>query len=156
VNDQSPLEAIDLEKPASDTNAAREPADPASVAKALRIAAVALELKAEEPVLLDVRSITSYADVFAIVGGRSDRHVRSVGEAIVTALQDLGDEPLGVEGLDAGHWVLIDANDVVIHVFDPDTRERYDLERLWSDAVRIEVPGVENNDGGRGGGEEEG
>jgi ribosome-associated protein len=155
VNDQSPLEAIDPDQPASDTNAAREPANPASVAKALRIAAAALELKAEEPVLLDVRSITSYADVFAIVGGRSDRHVRSVGEAIVAALQDLGDEPLGVEGLDAGHWVLIDANDVVIHVFDPDTRERYDLERLWSDAVRIEVPGDENG-GGSGGEKEEG
>lgn len=152
MNDQSPLETIDLEQAARDTDAAHQPADPASVAKALRIAAVALELKAEEPVLLDVRGITSYADVFAIVGGRSDRHVRSVGEAIVTALQDLGDEPLGVEGLDEGHWVLIDANDVVIHVFDPDTRERYDLERLWSDAVRIEVPSDENNDGS---GEEE-
>jgi ribosome-associated protein len=118
------------------------------VAKALRIAAAALELKAEQPVLLDVSAVSSYADVFAILSGRSARHVRSVADAIVSALREIGDEPLGVEGLDDGHWVLIDANDVVIHVFDPETRERYDLERLWSDAVQIKVPGVEGNDGG--------
>jgi ribosome-associated protein len=145
VNKQQTLEVIDMEQQPNQRQGPREPADPAAVAKALLIAEAALELKAEQPVLLDVRGITSYADVFAIIGGRSDRHVRSIADAISTALQASGDAPLGVEGQDEGHWVLIDANDVIVHVFDPETRERYDLERLWSDAPTIEVPGVSSD-----------
>ena len=58
-----------------------------------------------------------------------------------------GDAPLGVEGLDDGNWVLIDCNDAIVHVFDPETRENYDLERLWRDAPRLDLglPGVDPN-----------
>ena len=102
------------------------------------ILAAAIDLKAQEPVLLDMRALSSFADTFVILSGRSDRHVRALAESIVQALRNAGETPLGVEGLADGHWVLIDANDVIVHLFDPDTRKRFDLERLWSDAPQID------------------
>jgi ribosome-associated protein len=113
--------------------------------KALRIVEAALDLKAERPVVLDMRKLTAYADTFIVLSGRSDRQVRSIADAIVSALKSDGDQPLGVEGLDDGNWVLIDCNDAIVHVFDPETREQYDLERLWRDAPRIdlEIEGVD-------------
>lgn len=106
----------------------------------------ALDRKGENPVALDVHGLTSFADAFVIVSGRSDRQVRAVADSIVQALKKSGHPPLGVEGVDEGHWVLIDAGDVIVHVFDPEARERYDLERLWSDAPAIEVPSAEGHE----------
>jgi len=111
-------------------------------AKAKLIVEAALDRKAEEPITLDVRELTSYADTFVILSGRSDRQVRSIADGIVQALKQHGEQPLGVEGLDDGNWVLIDCNDAIVHVFDPETRERYDLERLWRDAPQIDL-GIE-------------
>jgi ribosome-associated protein len=113
--------------------------DSSPLAKAKLIVEAALDRMAERPIVLDVRDLTSYADTFVILSGRSDRHVRSISEAIVHALKANDDQPLGVEGLDDGNWVLIDCNDAIVHVFDPETRERYDLERLWRDAPRVEL-----------------
>ncbi len=107
--------------------------------KATLIVEAALERKAEEPIVLDMRKLTAYADTFIILSGRSDRQVRSIADAVVHALKSNGEQPLGVEGLDDGNWVLIDCNDAIVHVFDPETRERYDLERLWRDAPRLEL-----------------
>jgi ribosome-associated protein len=115
----------------------------ASIEKARLIIRAAEDLKAEDIVGLDMSALSSCSDVFVILSGRSDRHVRSIAEAISFALRQTGDQPLGVEGLDEGHWVLIDANDVVVHAFDPETRERYDLERLWSDAPLLELGSAE-------------
>ena len=112
-----------------------------ALGKARLILETALDLKAEEPVALDMREVSSFADTFIILSGRSDRHVRAVADAIVDALRGAGEEPLGVEGLPEGRWVLIDANDAVVHVFDPETRQHFDLERLWSDAPRLELSG---------------
>jgi ribosome-associated protein len=103
----------------------------------MRIVEAALDRKAEEPVVLDVRQLTAYADTFIILSGRSDRQVRSIAEAVIHALKANGEQPLGVEGLEEGNWVLIDCNDAIVHVFDPETRESYDLERLWRDAPRL-------------------
>ena len=113
--------------------------------KARWIVEAALERKAERPVVLDMRQLTSYADSFVILSGRSDRQVRSIADAIVEALKARGDAPLGVEGLDDGNWVLIDCNDAIVHVFDPETREHFDLERLWRDAEPLDLglPGVD-------------
>jgi ribosome-associated protein len=97
------------------------------------------DLKAEQLVALDMREVSSFADSFVIISGRSDRHVRSIADAIVHALRDAGEAPLGVEGLDEGRWVLIDANDAIVHVFEPEAREQYDLERLWSDAPSLDL-----------------
>ncbi len=115
--------------------------------KAKRIVEAALERKAERPIVLDMRSLTAYADTFVILSGRSDRQVRSIADAIVQTLKSVGTPPLGVEGLDDGKWVLIDCNDSIVHVFDPETRELYDLERLWRDAPRLDlgIEGVEAN-----------
>ena len=115
--------------------------------KARWIVEAALELKAERPIVLDMRALTAYADSFVILTGRSDRQVRSIAESIVHALKQQGDPPLGVEGLDDGNWVLIDCNDAIVHVFDPETRVQYDLERLWRDAPRLdlEIEGVDPN-----------
>ena len=111
------------------------------------IVEAALELKAELPVVLDMAKLTSYADTFIVLTGRSDRQVRSIAESIVHDLKKRGEAPLGVEGLDDGNWVLIDCNDAIVHVFDPETRIQYDLERLWRDAPRVDlgIPGVEAN-----------
>ena len=113
--------------------------DPDPKLKAALIVEAALDRKAEEPIVLDVRKLTAYADTFIILSGRSDRQVRSIADAIVHALKSNGEQPLGVEGLDEGNWVLIDCNDAIVHVFDPETRERYDLERLWRDAPRLDL-----------------
>ncbi len=115
--------------------------------KAGWIVEAALDRKAERPIVLDMRELTAYADSFVILTGRSDRQVRSISDAIIDALKGHGEPPLGVEGLDDGNWVLIDCNDAIVHVFDPETREQYDLERLWRDAPRIDlgIEGVEPN-----------
>ena len=97
----------------------------------------ALELKADQIVGLDMRRVSSFADSFVIASGGSNRHVRSIAEAIIKAVEESGERPIGVEGLEEGRWVLIDANDVIVHIFVSDFREDFSLERLWSDAPRI-------------------
>jgi ribosome-associated protein len=115
--------------------------------KAKWIVEAALELRAERPISLDMSKLTSYADTFVILTGRSDRQVRAIADSIIQTLKAHGDAPLGVEGLDDGNWVLIDCNDAIVHVFDPETRTQYDLERLWRDAPRIDlgIPGLDPN-----------
>jgi ribosome-associated protein len=122
--------------------------------KARRIALAALELKAERPVALDVSELTSFTEAFVIVGGRSDRQVRAIADQVVKTLKQAGDPPLGVEGLDEGRWVLIDCNDVICHVFAPEPREHYDLERLWRDAtpIDLDLPEEATAEAGGGGG----
>ncbi len=118
--------------------------------KATWIVEAALERKAERPVVMDMRKLTAYADTFIILSGRSDRQVRSIAEAVIRTLKDNDEQPLGIEGLDDGNWVLIDCNDAIVHVFDEETRERYDLERLWRDAPRLdlEIEGLEPDPAG--------
>ena len=97
--------------------------------------------KAEDIVALDVREVSSFTDTFVVATGTSDRHVRSVADAIRSALSERGEAALGVEGYDDGRWILIDYGDTIVHVFQHETRNHYDLERLWSDASRIERVG---------------
>jgi ribosome-associated protein len=105
-----------------------------------RIAAEAgLDRKAVDPVILDVSAIVSFADAFVVLTGRSDRQVKAIAEGVEQALRARGERPLGVEGIDEGRWVLMDLNDVIVHVFQDEVRAHYDIERLWSDAPRIEL-----------------
>ncbi len=102
--------------------------------QARRYAQAALDRKAEDVVALDVSALTSFTDAFVIATGTSDRHVKAVADAVVERAHELGQRPLGVEGYDGGVWVLIDLDDVIVHVFQGEKREHYDLERLWADA----------------------
>jgi ribosome-associated protein len=94
----------------------------------------ALDVKAEDVVVLDVREQSSFADAFVVATGRSDRQVRAIADSIEQAAKQAGAPPLGVEGHAEGRWVLIDLDDVIAHVFTPETREHYDIERLWHHA----------------------
>lgn len=109
------------------------------LARARLVVESALDKKAEDVVALDVRELTSFADTFVIATGTSDRHVRSVVDGIVAALTQAGEPPLGVEGTEEGRWVLIDATDVIVHVFQREARQTYALERLWSDAPVLDL-----------------
>jgi ribosome-associated protein len=108
-------------------------------ARARRLAEAALDRKAQDVVALDVRNLTSFADVFLLATGTSDRHVRAVADAVVEASQAMGAPPLGVEGYEEGRWVLIDLNDAIVHVFLEEARDYYDLDRLWGDAPAIDL-----------------
>jgi ribosome-associated protein len=99
----------------------------------------ALDKKAEDLLILDVRGISSFTDFFVIMSGRSTRHVQGLAEAIEGALRDKRLSPATAEGLNDGLWVLLDFNDVVVHIFYAETREFYDLEGLWHDAPRVTI-----------------
>jgi ribosome-associated protein len=100
----------------------------------LRAAESALERKAADVVALDLRGVSSATDFFLIATGTSDIQVRAIAEHLVETLEAEGVRPLHVEGLDRARWVLLDFVDFVIHVFHPQAREFYQLERLWGDA----------------------
>jgi ribosome-associated protein len=110
-----------------------------------RLATVALiveaahERKADDVIALDVREISSFADTFIIATGTSDRHVRSVADSIEAALKAHGEPPMGIEGHDEGRWILVDCGDTIVHIFQREIRDHYDLERLWSDAPSLEL-----------------
>ena len=105
-------------------------------------AIVADSKKAEDIVVLEVGPLSSVADHFLICSGASDRQVRAIADAIEEQLIQNGEKPLAMEGYHKGTWVLIDCADLIVHVFDDDTRRFYNLERLWHRAARVEVPGV--------------
>jgi ribosome-associated protein len=109
---------------------------------AMRALALALEKKALEPVLLDVRDLCSFCNYQLVVSGRSDRQVDAISDGIASGLKAEGLRPLGAEGARTGQWSLLDYGDFVVHVFLHTAREHYDLEGLWNDAPRvpIEVP----------------
>ncbi len=108
---------------------------------ALAIAVAAVDKKALNVEVIDVRGKVDYADYVVLMSGRSDRQVSALARSIEEEL--LRKEKLrcaGVEGLGQGAWVLMDFSDVIVHIFHEDMRGYYDLESLWSDAVRVEVP----------------
>jgi ribosome-associated protein len=90
------------------------------------------DMKARDVKVLDVRGKTSITDIMIIASGTSDRHVKSVAEAVVFQAKQAGEPPLGTEGVEQGEWALLDLNGVVVHVMLPRVRDYYQLERLWS------------------------
>jgi ribosome-associated protein len=89
------------------------------------------DLKAVNPVTLDVAALTDVMDYLVIASGTSNRHVKSLANNVCMEAKKQGMRPIGVEGDDVGEWVLVDFGDVVVHVMLPATRDFYDLERLW-------------------------
>src|SRR5689334_20587126 len=120
--------------------------DPSASSDSLarRAAAICMEYKANDVVLLDLRGVSDMTDFFIVGSGTSDTHVRSVGEHVIEEMKKLGARAHHVEGLSQGRWVLLDFVDFVVHLFHPTLREFYQLERLWSDAriVPIAAQGV--------------
>ena len=121
----------ELEQPTQ----ARTDLDPGDLAH--RIVEVASDKKASDVVLLRTAEVTTMADYFVICSGRSERQVQVLGHAIVDELRKEGMRPLGVEGRGAARWILLDYGSVIVHVFAPEEREYYGLERLWSNATQV-------------------
>jgi ribosome-associated protein len=106
---------------------------------AMRALSLALEKKAVEPVLLDVRQLCSFCNYQLVISGRSDRQVDAIADAIELGLKNEGMRPISTEGARTGQWALLDYGDFVVHVFLHSAREHYDLEGLWNDAARIPI-----------------
>jgi ribosome-associated protein len=90
------------------------------------------DLKGKNIVQLDVSQLSDVMDTLIIASGTSSRHARSLADNVVEELKKSGHRPLGVEGLESGDWVLVDYGDTVVHVMQEDTRNFYELEKLWS------------------------
>jgi len=99
----------------------------------------ALDAKAEDLVILDVRGLASFTDYFVIMSGRSSRHVQGLAESLEAAMRSKRISTAKAEGIQDGMWVLLDFGDVVVHIFYHEQRSFYDLEGLWHDAPRVEI-----------------
>ena len=108
--------------------------------KALLLTRFALDKKACDLVVLEVREHTSIADYFILCSGRSDRQVQSIAQGIEDNAAEEGIRPFAVEGTQRGHWALLDFSDVIVHVFYEPVREFYDLDGLWGHARRVQLP----------------
>ena len=118
--------------------------DPVASGEKSRLAVLAaLEKKADDLTLLNVGEISSFADYFLICTGRSNRQVQAIADGILEALKHAGHQPLGVEGHREGKWVLIDAGDLIVHVFHEPIRAFYNLESLWHQAGRVDLRALE-------------
>lgn len=108
------------------------------ISAGVELAVIVLDgTKAKDIVVLDLRSISGATDYFIIASGTSHLHVRSLGERVLERLVTRGINPHHSEGLQAGRWVLLDFVDFVVHIFHPELREFYQLERLWADAPLV-------------------
>jgi len=116
--------------------AGRAPATPAALGFVLEALA---DRKAVDALVLDLRGLSAATDYFVIVSGTSDAHVRGMADHLVEALAPRGVAPHHVEGMAQGRWVLLDYVDFVVHVFHPELRDFYQLERLWGDAPVVAV-----------------
>lgn len=96
------------------------------------------DLKAQNIVEIDLRNYSSFTDFFVIMSGTSDRHVKSIADSIVEKSKKSGVVPMGVEGYETGRWVLIDLGDIVIHVFQEEDREYYQIEEFWKSGKHLE------------------
>jgi len=106
------------------------------VAKAVR---AALDKKAVAVVVLDLRHTPAFTDFFVLCSGHNQRQVKAIADAVEEALKAAKVRPAHVEGYDRAEWILMDYFSFIVHVFSPQTREFYSLERLWGDAERIDV-----------------
>jgi ribosome-associated protein len=112
--------------------------DTPGLRRALVAARVAEENRGREIVVLDMRELTSLFDYFVVASGTSRRQLHAMSEEIDRVLQqELGDRRLGIEGYQESRWILLDYGDVVVHLFEPETRAYYAIEELWAAAKRV-------------------
>jgi ribosome-associated protein len=98
---------------------------------------IALGKKAEDAIILDVRGVSSVADFFVICTGTSEPHLKAIADEIARRLRDEGMRPRHRDGYPPSRWIVMDFNDVLVHIFHPELRQRYSLEDLWGDAKRV-------------------
>jgi ribosome-associated protein len=101
----------------------------------------ALDKKALDVVVLDLRNTPAFTDFFVLCSGQNHRQVKAIADAVEEALRASKVRPAHIEGYERAEWVLMDYFDFIVHVFAPQTREFYSLERLWGDAERIDISG---------------
>lgn len=130
------------EKPAA--SAERDPKRPApgiDVEAATRVVLASLEDdKAEEIISIDIRGKSSFADMLVVASGRSARHVGALADHVMRKLKEAGVNDVRVEGMPQADWVLVDAGDVVVHLFRPEVRSFYNIEKIWSGAHTTPLP----------------
>ena len=108
----------------------------------------ASEKKAIDTVVLDLREIASFTDYFVITSGTNERQVQAISDEVFETLKKAGTPPARIEGYKSAEWILLDFGDFVFHVFDEKARKFYDLERLWRESKRVELPGELTGDTG--------
>jgi len=118
------------------TKRKRSPRLTGEIAKAVR---AALDKKAQDIVVLDLRHTPAFTDFFLVCSGQTQRQVHAIADAVEESLKAAKIRPSHIEGYDRAEWVLMDYFTFIVHVFTPQTRAFYSLERLWGDAERIEV-----------------
>ncbi len=134
-------------KAISESTSTAEPAAERSLKLALAAARTAEDNRGENIVVLDMREITPVFDYFVIVTGTSRRQLHAISEEIDHCLEDeLGDQRMGIEGYNESRWILLDYGNVVIHLFDSETRDYYALEQFWSEAPQVHLPWQEKSD----------
>lgn len=106
--------------------------------RACLCARIAVDNKARDVVVLDMRHVTPIFDYLVLATGASRRQMHSIAEEVDAAMRDAGDIRLGIEGYHSSRWILQDYGDVVVHVFDPEAREYYALEDLWADGKKVD------------------
>lgn len=112
--------------------------------------AAVLDLKAADPVVLDLRELTVITDYFVICHGTSRVHTRAIADRVLERFEEQRVRPFGSEGYQPGEWVLLDFGDVVVHILAEEARDFYGLERLWSDAPRTNLaPAEDTSEEGR-------
>jgi ribosome-associated protein len=118
-----------------------EQPDADDLEKLMIAAAAASERKALEMVAIDIRKIASFAEYFLVCSGTSTRQVQAIADEVMEKLREKRDSrPLHTEGYEAATWILLDYGDVIVHVFTEESRQFYQLERLWRDADRVALP----------------
>jgi len=95
------------------------------------------DMKAQEVSIMDVRGKTTVTDFVIVASGTSERHVKALAETVAFRAKDVGEPPLGTEGVREGKWALVDLNGLVVHIMLPKVRDFYNLERLWSAPVLV-------------------
>jgi len=101
----------------------------------------ALDKKADDALVLDLRHTPAFTDFFVLCSGQNTRQVQAIADAVEQTLRALGIRPSHIEGYDRAEWILMDFFTFIVHVFTPQTRAFYSLERLWGDAERLDVAG---------------
>lgn len=107
--------------------------------RAIKCAAFALDKKALDVKILEIKKISSIADYLVLATGRSDRQVQAIADSVKQGMKPI-DRPLDMEGFDEGRWVVVDFGDIIVHVFLEEVRKHYNLDELWERAPQLEIP----------------